>query len=104
MSDHDGVERVITMAWRTQADFYDCQKEEHEGPDNAIYTLMWWTAQRPDMVLESTSKLGDTQVRWVRTFDGDQTLEQADDLENFSRFDKMQKRWSELRIIVGDRT
>jgi hypothetical protein len=92
----------MAMPW--QADFYDCQKEEHEGPDNAIYTLMWWTAQRPDVVLESAGQLGDTPVRWVRAFDGDQTQEQADDLENFSRFDKMQKRWSELRIVVGDRT
>lgn len=52
------------MALPWQADFFDCQKEERESPeDNTPRWYMWWTAQRPD----DTAAVGTIEQRdWAR--------------------------------------
>jgi hypothetical protein len=91
------------MALPWQADFYDCHKEHVEGPE-ASYTFMWWTAQRPDDVLPSTAtKPSDPRVRWVRQFDAARQTDDPDDQANLARFDQMQKNWSTLKFVLGDK-
>ena len=66
------------MALPWQADFYDCQKENHQDPGdtdkNKDYWFMWWTAQRPDDTYPSGGL--EPQRRWVtlsRLHDGQPT-------------------------------
>lgn len=52
------------MALPWQADFFDCQKEERESPeDNLPRFYMWWTAQRPD---DTFPPGGTAQQKWIR--------------------------------------
>jgi len=91
------------MAQPWQADFYDCHKEHLKGPD-ASYTFMWWTAQRPDdVLLSSATKASDQRFRWVREFDKASQTEDPDDLANLARFEQMQKNWSKLKFVIGDK-
>ena len=91
------------MALPWQADFYDCHKEHLKGPD-ASYTFMWWTAQRPDdVLLSSATKASDQRFRWVREFDKVSLTEDPDDLANLARFEQMQKNWSKLKFVIGDK-
>lgn len=85
------------MAVPWQADFYDCRKEPHDGPDDTQYWYMWWSAQRPDDVFPSGAA---SQARWVRAFDGNLLPEDADNIDRFERFNLMQQRWHELKFIT----
>jgi len=86
------------MALPWQADFYDCHKEEHTTPGKKNYFFMWWTAQRPDDVFPSG---GDEQVRWVREFDKHaKDPADPDALDNFERFNQMQKNWPKLKFLI----
>jgi len=58
---------------------------------------MWWTALRPDNVFLSG---GAKRARWVREFDKQaKDPTDPDALDNFERFNQMQKNWSKLRFI-----
>ena len=87
------------MALPWQADFYDCHQERHEGsPGRTEYFFMWWTAQRPDNVFLSGG--AGQRDRWVREFDKKaKNPADPDALDNFERFNQMQKNWSTLKFI-----
>lgn len=85
------------MALPWQADFYDCHKEPHDGPDGTNFDFMWWTAHRPDDVFPSGSNI---RQRWVREFDKKAiNPNDGDALNNLERFNQMQTRWFELKFI-----
>jgi hypothetical protein len=86
------------MALPWQADFYDCHQERKEGPPGRTeYFFMWWTAQRPDNVFLSGNTKRD---RWVREFDKHaKDPANPDALDNFERFNQMQKNWATLKFI-----
>lgn len=85
------------MALPWQADFYDCHKEELEGPDGSLRLYMWWTAQRPDDVFPAGAT---ERARWVRAFDSAKTTENPDDHANLERFQQMRQNWAWLRFII----
>lgn len=90
------------MALPWHADFYDCHREDHtpEGASEKIF-YMWWTAQRPDYV---RAERDGPYRRWVEPFDEGQEPDDADAVENISRFEKMRTRWNELSFVVFDGT
>jgi hypothetical protein len=87
------------MALPWQADFYDCQKENHQDPGdtdkNKDYWFMWWTAQRPDDTFPSG---GGAQRRWVTKInDLCKTAEENDN--DPARFTQMQQKWWRLPFV-----
>jgi hypothetical protein len=88
------------MALPWQADFYDCQKENHQDPGdtdkNKDYWFMWWTAQRPDDTYPSGGL--EPQRRWVRKFD-DPSKSDTENDNDLRRFVQMQQNWAKLRFV-----
>jgi hypothetical protein len=55
-------------------------------------------------VLPSTAtKPSDPRVRWVREFDAASQTVDPDALENLARFEQMQKNWTKLKFVIGDK-
>jgi len=88
------------MALPWQADFYDCQKENHQDPGdkdkNKDYWFMWWTAQRPDDTYPPGGV--EPQRRWVKKINDPTKSDDQNDNDN-ARFFQMQQNWFKLPFV-----